>query len=302
MVRNNYTQKHKKEKGTKGKKGKKGTKKNNSKQANCAPKNSLDYTCYSSKSLNKLKSLWNKKHQENKIRTNNSKKIWNKLKKNLSKTCKSERCWLTQEFISNDLDNELKNNTFAPNAPSTWKKNPNEWLNSNDINKVMKQYEEAYPEFDFIGPSPIDFNNKKLFGQCVWNELCKFNLKSYIKKGKSKIGIIFNTDPHYLGGAHWICMFIDIKKKYLFYFDSNADATPQEIIKFTHTIRDQAAALGIKLKYFKNTTEHQKSDTECGMYVLYIITELVKGKKNPDSFEKRVPDKNMVALRKILFN
>ena len=41
-------------------------------------------------------------------------------------------------------------------------------------------------------------NKKKLFGQCVWNDLCNFNLETYIKKGKNKIGIIFNTDPHHL--------------------------------------------------------------------------------------------------------
>ena len=34
-----------------------------------------------------------------------------------------------------------------------------------------------------------------------------------MKRGKTKIGIIFNTDPHDKPGQHWISMFINIKKK-----------------------------------------------------------------------------------------
>ena len=176
-----------------------------------------------------MKSLWNERHPDLKITSNNSKEIWEKLRNNLSNVCDTEKCWLKQNFINNNLDNELKNYTFAPDAPKSWNKNPNEWLNSLDINKVMKQYEHEYPCFTFIGPSPIDFETKKLFGQCVWNELCNFDLERYIKKGKTKFGIIFNTDPHYLDGSHWICLFIDIKKNYIYYFDSNAENLAQKI-------------------------------------------------------------------------
>ena len=48
-------------------------------------------------------------------------------------------------------------------------------------------------------------------------------------------------------------------------------------------------------------TEHQKSDTECGMYVLYIIITLLTTNSLP-YFTERVPDKEMEKLRKILFN
>ena len=292
------TQKHNKQsKQSKHDKTKKSTKK-----INCGPKSTHNFTCYSSSSLNKMKDLWNKRHPDVKITTNNSKEIWSMLKDNLSRVCNTEKCWLNQNFMVNNLDPELKNYTFAPMAPKTWKKNPNEWLNSIDINKVMKQYEHKYPSFTFIGPSPIDFETKKLFGQCVWNELCNFSLKKYIKQGKTKIGIIFNTDPHYLEGSHWICMFIDIEKKYIFYFDSNADKTPKEIGEFVKKVKKQAKELNIKLKYYENPTTHQMTDTECGMYVLFVITELLQNKMTPKMFEERVPDKYMEHLRKVFFN
>ena len=66
-----------------------------------------------------------------------------------------------------------------------WRKKPTTWLNSLDIENVMNQYEKKHNDFEFIGPSPIDFNTKKLFGECVWNELCRFNLKQTNKLTKN---------------------------------------------------------------------------------------------------------------------
>ena len=267
----------------------------------CSPSQKTNYSCYSNDSLENLKRSWNSRHPDSKINTNNSREIWDALKNNMQNVCNTEKCWLNK-IIPDNLNQELKNYTFAPDAPNTWRKNPNEWLSSVDINKVMKQYEHEYPSFVFIGPSPIDFDNKKLFSQCVWNELCNFNLEDLIKKGKNKIGIVFNTDPHYLEGSHWVCVFIDINKQFIYYFDSNADETPEEINKLTKRIISQGNALKINFKYSENVTEHQKLDTECGMYVLYTISQLLENKKSPQMFKKRVPDKEMEKLRTVLFN
>ena len=63
-----------------------------------------------------------------------------------------------------------------------------------EILELMKQYEDAYKCFQFIGPTPIDFDEHLAYGECVW-DLCKFNLKEKIEKGINKVGIIFNLDP-----------------------------------------------------------------------------------------------------------
>lgn len=280
------------------------TKKKSQKQfknLNCSPTKKLSYTCFSPSSLLKLKHEWNKDNPDKKINTNNTYEIWQGLKYYMSNTCNNEKCWLKQDFISDNLDNSLTKYTFAPNAPPIWKKNPNEWLNSNDLINVMKQYEKKYTNFKFIGPSPIDFDKKKMFGQCVWNDLCNFNLKNFLYKGITKIGIILNTDPHYLSGSHWICIFINMDKEYIYYFDSNADITPPQVRKFLDKVSNQAKRLNINIKKYINTTEHQKGDTECGMYVLYIIIILLTTNKKP-YFNKRIPDKQVEQLRKIFFN
>ena len=71
--------------------------------------------------------------------------------------------------------------------PLSWKKKPTTWLSSLDILKVMKQYENVYKSFVFIGPTPMDFDKRLYKNECVWNEICKFDLSEYIRKGKRKI-------------------------------------------------------------------------------------------------------------------
>ena len=54
----------------------------------CAPKKQdtvqNDFSCYSSKSLEKLKTLWNKRHSDKKITETDPRKIWSELKDNMS--------------------------------------------------------------------------------------------------------------------------------------------------------------------------------------------------------------------------
>ena len=277
------------------------------KKLNCSPKKSNEiqkFTCYTSESLSKLKKFWNARHPDNKILTNNSEEIWSQLKENMANVCDTEACWLRQKFIDNNLDADLRTYTFAPKSPLAWTKNKNEWLSSTDIEKVMKQYEHTYPHFAFIGPSPLDFDKKKLYNACVWEELCNFDLKKYLKKNKTKIGIIFNMDPHYKGGSHWMCMMVDISKQIIYYFDSNGDKCPKEINNLVERIQEQGRAFNIDFKFEENHPyEHQEGDTECGMYVLYFIITILTGKRNYKFFtSQKITDDDMEKYRKIFFN
>lgn len=269
-----------------------------------AASKSKTYSCYSNDALYKMKSLWNARHPDAIIDTNNPKEIWTILRDNMKDVCDTESCWLRQKFISNNLDKELISYTFAPNAPGSWKKNPTEWLTSVDIEKVMKQFESRYKCFDFMGPSPIDFDKHMLYNECVWEELCKFDLHKLIKKGKTKIGIIFNLDPHYMEGSHWISMFINVNKQYIFFFDSNGDAAPKEVKRLANRIIRQGHEMGLNIKFHENhPKEHQKGNTECGMYSLYMIIQLLTCKHDYTYFmENVIPDTDMEGLRKEYFN
>jgi hypothetical protein len=277
-------------------------------KVNCSPKDKKEikkYTCYTDASLFKLRDKWNLRHPDVKILTNDSKEIHKLLSNYLSDVCNKESCWLKQKDEFGQLDEDFKD-SFAPESPYEWKKNPNEWLSSVDIIKVMKQYEKAYKCFDFIGPSPIDFDKKKIYGECVWEELCNFNLEDQIKKGKTKIGIIFNTDPHDKPGEHWISMFINIKKGKIFFFDSVGRKAPHEIMKFVEKIQSQGKQLKPKINFVydeNHPVEHQYGNTECGIYSIFFIVHMLEDKLTEHYLKTHVlKDKYMEKFRKIYFN
>lgn len=273
----------------------------------CSPKTKKNsFTCYSDESLNKLKKAWNTRHPDRLIKSNKSFEIWKNLKDNLNQVCENEACWLKQKFIENKLDNELLQYTFAPKAPDIWRTahGKNTWLSSLDIEKVLKQFEYKYKNFAFLGPSPIDFDTPKIHNSCVWEELCKFELSNFLKKNKNKIGIVFNTDPHTKGGAHWICLMIDVSKEIIYFFDSVGDKPPKQIDNFVERVIKQGKSLGINFKYLSNHPfEHQMGNTECGIYVIYFLTEILQGQKNYEYFNTvSIPDKEMEKYRNIYFN
>lgn len=269
----------------------------------CAAKKSLYFTCYSNDSLFKLRDKWNIRHDDNKIESNDPLTIWKKLKYFMKNTCFRESCWLRKNFIKYKLDDELLHYTFAPKYPDEWRKKPNEWLSSVDIMNVMRQYEKKYKCFEFMGPSPVDYDLKKYHGECVWDDLCKFNLTHALKKNKEIIGVIFNLDKHYQSGSHWVAVFLSIKKREIYYFDSYGDKPPSNILRFIKNIQKQGEHIGTKIKYLYNTNRHQYGNSECGMYCLYFIIFMLQNDGNFQYFlETKIPDKEVMDLRKVYFN
>jgi hypothetical protein len=276
---------------------------------NCSPKDKNeinDFTCYTNKSLYKLRNLWNARHPDVLIQTNDTKEIHKLLTNYFSGVCKKESCWIKHIKQTTAIDDSELTDSFAPESPSDWKSNPTEWLTSVDINKVMKQYEKAYKCFDFIGPSPIDFDTRLMYGECVWEELCNFNLEQQIKKNKTKIGIIFNTDPHYKPGEHWLSMFINIKKGSIYFFDSVGNKIPEKIMALVKRITKQGRELNppIEFKFDQNyPVEHQYTTSECGIYALYFIVHMLEDKLTEEYLKThKLKDDYITKFRKIYFN
>jgi hypothetical protein len=275
---------------------------------NCSPKDKnevKEYTCYTDSDLQKLRNMWNARHPDKKITTNDSKEIWQLLKNYYSKICNKESCWVRQMTKGTKMEKELLE-SFSPMEPIEWKKNPNEWLSSIDIIQVMNQYEKTYKCFDFLGPSPIDYDTHQLYGECVWEELCHFSLADQIKKGKNKIGVIFNTDPHDKDGEHWISLFINIKKGSIFFFDSAGDKAPKQVMKFVKMVTDQGKKLEepIDFKFDQNyPVEHQYKNTECGVYSIYFIIHMLEDKITGHYLKThKLKDEYIQQFRKIYYN
>lgn len=305
-LKQNYKNKHKKN--NKNNKTIGGSFNSNS-NYNCSPKPSgeiNDFSCYTNLNLVTLKNEWNIKNPNDLIKTNVPREIHQLLKQKLQSVCTDdEKCWLKQTGSFNKMYYSMYN-SFAPKAPKEWKKNLNEWLSSDEIINVMKQYERAYKCFQFLGPTPIDFDKVLSNGNCVFDDLCLFDLQKTINNGKTKIGIIFNTDPHNKPGQHWISLFINVNKKIIFYFDSTGDKMPNEILNFSNKVIEQGKKLNPPIEFKLDSSEHmehQKGNTECGMYSLFFIINMLQDKLTEEYIKThRIKDKYVEQFRKVYFN
>jgi hypothetical protein len=296
-------------------------------KANCHPRTRknkiLNHSCFTKDSIITLKSAFNTHNPTKKIAANDPKEIWRHLQQKIPE-CDRESCWL-QKIPNKYLQDKLKKELFSPVKPKEWNTKPNAWLSNFDIDAVIQQYEEANSDFLFLGPTPIDFDKRKN-GKCVWEELCRLNLVKEYRRGKRKFGVIFNLDTSDGPGTHWVSMFMDIKDPtpFLFYFNSTKEKMPDEVKTLMKRLEQQYYAIkslkGRKLRIMENTVmEHQKSNTECGMYSLFfIITCLTRHADPNDSDESpklsvddlqelfagktRVPDKFVEKYRGIYFN
>jgi hypothetical protein len=275
-------------------------------------------SCYTPNVLEQIKKAYNQSHEMEQVVATTPLEIWKQLNERLY-NCKKEDCWL-EEIKDVKLKNNIDKYIFAPDYPKEWETNPNEWLSNFDILDVLKQYEQKYSNFEFIGPSAINFDEKvkEFNGNCVETKLCQFSLENRIQRKKNKIGIIFNLDEHDEDGSHWVSLFIDLQYKFIFYFDSNGEPIPKEISILKDRIIQQGKELknnkAIHFKYLDNENkEHQQGNTECGMYSLFFIitmltsrTEFKKRMSLKDKFRlfKRIdiPDKYVEKYRKKYFN
>jgi hypothetical protein len=274
------------------------------KEARCSPalQRRPGQSCYDPDALNRLRDKWNERHPDDRIAAADPQEIWQALRQRLGRACKSEACWLRREFAQ-DLPESVASYTFAPKAPAAWRKKPSTWLTSTEIEEVMNHFEHRHKDFLFLGASPIDFDKRLAHNECVWADLCAFDAIKAERDGHSKIAVIFNLDPHYKGGSHWVALVMTLgKEPHAAYMDSYGEAPPKEVVKFLERVSSQVAATGRRLNAVYVPTRHQRGGSECGMYSLYFIVSLLTGAHTAASFaKKRIPDNEMRKLRDVYF-
>ncbi len=264
---------------------------------NCSPvvqKISVKNSCYTPQILFMIRDAYNKDHPADKIVETDPTKLWKILNSRFVQ-CEKEDCWLN-ELKDATLKKKIDRYIFAPDKPYEWKKKPNAWLSNFDIMNVLEQYERTYKYFEFIGPTPIDFD--KVVGQtCIYNELCKFSLSEHTRRGKTHIGIIFNLSPSTKDGSHWVSLYIDVKERVILFFDSTGTKEPPEITEFIKRVQEQAKEkYGREFKVIINDKEHQMGNTECGVYSLFFIITMLTGKSPIAKFRGQMNMRQKINL------
>jgi hypothetical protein len=245
--------------------------------------------------VKRLKEVYEKEHpRESKIPDGDPEATWEELQRRMWAHCKTGQA----ECIITSL---MK----RPKAPKEWTVNRYEWLSSTDIDAAEKKlFVEMVPDYHYIGSLPMDFDLKSEMNECLVSTLCEMKLPKLAEKGKHRIGIVINTDPHDGPGQHWVAVFADVRPELEYprmtYFDSYAQTPEPEIRRLMKRWKEQwdatkTHAKGMKLTY--NKTRHQYRDSECGVYCLYFhlacLLEI--------PMDARIPDDVMNAFRNFLF-
>ena len=244
--------------------------------------------------VKRLREVYNREHpKETPIPDGGAKETWETLQTRLRAKCKTGRA----ECIVASM---LK----RPKAPENWSLNRYEWLSSDDIDAIEKSYSELFPDYLYVGTVPIDFDLASETRKCLVSTLCSMKLPEIYKKGKQRIGIVINTDPHDAPGQHWVAVFCDIRPELEYprftYFDSYAMSPEPEIKRLMKRWKEQWDATGIHknpMKLTYNKTRHQYKDSECGMYCLYFHYACLLNLP----MNEVMPDDVVNAFRNLLF-
>ena len=101
-------------------------------------------------------------------------------------------------------------------------------------------------------------------------------------------------------------MFINIKKKKIFFFDSVGDKPCSQIMGLVDRIKEQGLNLTPKMNFKFDSNEgieHQYGNTECGVYSLYFIVHMLEDKFTEHYLKTHMlKDEYMNKFRKIYFN
>jgi len=274
------------------------------KNTKCAPTKKFENgSCIPLKVLVEMAKAYNLDNPDNKIKLSTTHEtvnpdkykryLINQFKQKLNK-CTNQQCWTKQPFmkrLSEGVTKELQNETFRPKSPN----GKFAWLNTTNIDQVIEQYEKKYTEFKYLGAVPIDFDELSVYG------IKNLNFKEMTNNGKTKFGIVFNTDPHYKSGQHWISLYADLVKGECYFFDSYGVSPEKEIQVFMKRIARYIKSTGKEPIMDHNRMQHQKGSVDCGVYSIAFILRMLRGDSFDNINEIRVPDSEINECRNYYF-
>lgn len=244
-------------------------------------------TCYTKKAIQEIAMAWNQsggKPKISKIRDKTKDQLYKDLQTRMTE-CDNEWCWLEHPRIKKLLNNNKNVKfSFGPAIPP----GQHEWLRTSDIELVGKQLEFFYPHFYFMGAVPIDF-------QKIYKKYLNLTIKEFQDRDKHYLGVVFNTDPSTKDGKHWISLFIDLKNKKAYFFDSVGEAAPPEVKAW---IKRKFRGF----QFIENKNQHQFKNSECGIYSLHFLDRMASGVPFEKIEKKIIKDDEMNKNRKIYFN
>lgn len=274
-----------------------------------------DNTCMSVNELQDIAKEYNEKKavsKKSKVRlSGNKKKLIKELQEKLGNSCgKADHCWVQQDFVSEATKQKILEKAFRPLKPKSWYINRQTWLNTYDILKVMKQYENKYTDFLFLGVFPIDFAENDEQGNCVAPIMCEFSIKKVLDKGKKHFGMVLNLDKHDESGSHWVAVYCNLQPRQknfgIYYYDSVAYQPPPEVATFmqqiekdSYNVFSKKVADKFAMRY--NKIQKQFSNYDCGVFAEVFLTQMLKRIPFDQLCKRMHTDDEINKLRDVLY-
>lgn len=268
----------------------------------CAPNMTFENgSCYALGTLVLIATMYNKNNPSSQIKLDRNyetihphkykRYLVKKLQEKLGNKCNDQKCWLEQDFmksVSEKNREEIEKLTFRPDGPE----GKFEWLSTVNIDDVMEQYEKKYLDFKYLGTVPMDFDDLPVLG------IKNLNFDNLYKKGKKRLGIIFNLDEHNKSGSHWVSMFVDLEKGQIYYFDSYGVRPEKRVRKLMKRINDYLVNIRkITPDINYNSIRHQYKNSECGVYSINFIVRSLRGESFKSISESKIPDEKINKCR-----
>jgi hypothetical protein len=211
--------------------------------------------------------------------------------------CPNDGCILEKVSQTNKINpieiDEIKRTALKAPGPA----NTKELISNFNISDIFKQMEKKYPEFygyEFQFSDFINYPN---------SEPLRKPPESMI--GDKKVyGIVVNTDITGGSGIHWFALLVDIRKEpwTIEYFNSSGNKPQYPINKWMNNIkRSLCRSSNCKIILANDGFQHQKGNTECGLYSMYYIWSRLSGIPCSEFARVRIPDEKMTRFRKQLF-
>jgi hypothetical protein len=267
----------------------------------CAPgKNYSKGSCFTIDNLVEISKAYNSNFDDKITIKEDKRYLLQKLNNKLKNVCNNQQCWLKLKFMKDINDKNLLKNTFRPKGPDTGI----DWLSTSDINNVMKQYEQKYDDFQFLGAVPLDFMKLSFLN------INNLDFHKQIKKNKKRLGMVINLDEHDRAGSHWVGLFTDLIKKKLYFFDSYGHKPDKQIKTFMKKVakyfdKDIDLSEGSinktenDIRY--NKIRHQYKGSECGVYSMNFIIRLLRGEDFMTISKSKVIDDEINKCRASYF-
>jgi hypothetical protein len=242
----------------------------------CAPnvKQIAAGVCSDRESLDRLRQALNIPHSNPEAIIKRAKEI---------RGCATESCLFKEH-------KQVLTERFKPEGP--WQST--KWLSNKDIDDVLLQYSEKFPRFKHVEFQMRDFEKQG-------GELARVNWPE-VAKNYDFLGCVLNTDLSSGSGEHWTPFFVDFRNGTVEYFDSAGQPPLDEFVSFTVKVAHTLSKMGRKFTdHCITKVEHQKENTECGVYSLFYILSRLHGVSYKAFEYKRVDDNMMVMFRRSLF-